>query len=120
MDSVTRVSINDDNILNKVGVGGGNKFKIKFKIFLSDVMGSAKGWAASLLFHPNLKAQFKAFAGRNDTFSLGVCNGCQLMSLLGWIGIRSQDGKEEKKKKIFFIYTKSHKNLRFFCCCCCC
>ncbi|XP_047003252.1 phosphoribosylformylglycinamidine synthase isoform X1 [Schistocerca americana] len=52
----------------------------------ADVLGSAKGWAASLLFHPSLRAQFQAFAAREDTFSLGVCNGCQLMSLLGWIG----------------------------------
>ncbi|XP_054001967.1 phosphoribosylformylglycinamidine synthase [Hylaeus anthracinus] len=52
----------------------------------ADVLGSAKGWAASLLFHPSLQKQLKAFLSREDTFSLGVCNGCQLMSLLGWIG----------------------------------
>lgn len=53
---------------------------------ISDVLGSAKGWAASLLFHPSLEKQLKKFVSRVDTFSLGVCNGCQLMSLLGWIG----------------------------------
>nr|XP_003704098.1 PREDICTED: phosphoribosylformylglycinamidine synthase [Megachile rotundata] len=52
----------------------------------ADVLGSAKGWAASLLFHPSLQKQLKAFISREDTFSLGICNGCQLMSLLGWIG----------------------------------
>lgn len=53
-------------------------------------MGSAKGWAASLLFHPSLQKQLKSFISREDTFSLGVCNGCQLMSLLGLIG--NEDG----------------------------
>lgn len=52
----------------------------------ADVLGSAKGWAASLIFHPNIRSQFKKFAQRKDTFSLGVCNGCQLMALLGWVG----------------------------------
>lgn len=56
-------------------------------IIFSDVLGSAKGWAASLLFHPKLRAQFQAFVERSDTFSLGVCNGCQLMSLLGWLDL---------------------------------
>jgi len=53
------------------------------------VLGSAKGWAASLMFHPSLRHQFQAFLKRTDTFSLGVCNGCQLMSLLGWVGLKS-------------------------------
>ncbi|KAF0684551.1 Aste57867_23469 [Aphanomyces stellatus] len=51
----------------------------------ADVLGSAKGWAGVVKYHPNVLAQFKAFRGRNDTFSLGVCNGCQFMSLLGWV-----------------------------------
>lgn len=52
----------------------------------ADVLGSAKGWAASLLFHPALQKQLEGFLSRDDTFSLGVCNGCQLLSLLGWVG----------------------------------
>jgi len=52
----------------------------------ADVCGSAKGWAASFLFHPSLREQLRQFVARENTFSLGVCNGCQLMSLLGWIG----------------------------------
>lgn len=52
----------------------------------ADVCGSAKGWAASFLFHPSLREQLQRFIACEDTFSLGVCNGCQLMSLLGWIG----------------------------------
>lgn len=52
----------------------------------ADVCGSAKGWAASLLFHPSLCKQLQQFVTRENTFSLGVCNGCQLMNLLGWVG----------------------------------
>lgn len=51
----------------------------------ADVLGSAKGWAASLRFNQPLLNQFQEFYNRPDTFSLGVCNGCQLMALLGWI-----------------------------------
>ncbi|XP_011500809.1 PREDICTED: phosphoribosylformylglycinamidine synthase [Ceratosolen solmsi marchali] len=58
----------------------------------ADVFGSAKGWAASLLFNPLLQKQLQKFIVRPNTFSFGVCNGCQLMSLLGWIG-NSIDGK---------------------------
>lgn len=62
-----------------------------------DVLGSAKGWAASLLFHPNLRKQFQAFANRPDTFSLGVCNGCQLACLLGWVGPSSKSALKESE-----------------------
>lgn len=51
----------------------------------ADVMDSAKGWAATIRFNESLRAQFDAFYNRPDTFSLGICNGCQLMALLGWI-----------------------------------
>ncbi|XP_014667917.1 PREDICTED: LOW QUALITY PROTEIN: phosphoribosylformylglycinamidine synthase-like [Priapulus caudatus] len=51
----------------------------------ADVLGSAKGWAAAVLFNDVARAQFAAFRARHDTFSLGVCNGCQLMALLGWV-----------------------------------
>ncbi|KYO40912.1 phosphoribosylformylglycinamidine synthase [Alligator mississippiensis] len=57
----------------------------------ADVLGSAKGWAAAVTFHPRARAQFEAFRRRRNTFSLGVCNGCQLMALLGWVGIPDSD-----------------------------
>ncbi|NWX33152.1 PUR4 synthase, partial [Notiomystis cincta] len=44
------------------------------------------GWAASVLFNPKVRAVLERFRTRPDTFSLGVCNGCQLMALLGWVG----------------------------------
>ena len=56
----------------------------------ADVFGSAKGWAAGVLLNTRLRAQFDAFLALADTFSLGVCNGCQLMALLGWIDPRSR------------------------------
>jgi phosphoribosylformylglycinamidine synthase len=51
----------------------------------ADVLDSAKGWAGIIRFHDRLRAMFDAFYLRPDTFSLGVCNGCQLMALLGWV-----------------------------------
>ena len=52
----------------------------------ADVLGSAKGWAAVSLFNEECRKQFNSFLDRHDTFSLGVCNGCQLMALLGCVG----------------------------------
>ncbi len=49
-----------------------------------DVLDSGKGWAGAIRYNAALAAQFEAFRARPDTFSLGVCNGCQLMALLGW------------------------------------
>jgi phosphoribosylformylglycinamidine synthase len=47
-----------------------------------DVLGGGGGWAKSILFHARLSDEFAAFFGRADTFALGVCNGCQMMSQL--------------------------------------
>ena len=47
-----------------------------------DVLGAGEGWAKSILFNTNARAMFKAFFEREDTFSLGVCNGCQMLSNL--------------------------------------
>ncbi len=51
----------------------------------ADVLDSAKGWAGIIRFNDRLRGMFDAFYQRPDTFSLGVCNGCQLMALLGWV-----------------------------------
>ena len=51
----------------------------------ADVLDSAKGWAGTIRFNKKLYKQFYAFYNRSDTFSLGVCNGCQLMALLKWV-----------------------------------
>lgn len=56
----------------------------------ADVFDSAKGWAGAIRFNSKLFRDFQNFYERDDTFSLGICNGCQLMALLGrvpWQGI---------------------------------
>ena len=47
-----------------------------------DVLGAGEGWAKSILFNQKVSAEFAAYFERDDTFSLGVCNGCQMMSNL--------------------------------------
>ena len=47
-----------------------------------DVMGAGGGWAKSVLFNPKLRDQFEKFFNRQETFSLGICNGCQMLSQL--------------------------------------
>ncbi|MEK7875542.1 MAG: phosphoribosylformylglycinamidine synthase subunit PurQ, partial [Pseudomonadota bacterium] len=47
-----------------------------------DVLGAGEGWAKSILFNARARDQFEAFFRRSDTFALGVCNGCQMMSNL--------------------------------------
>lgn len=51
----------------------------------ADVFGSAKGWAGPIRFNPRVREMLDLFYARDDTFSLGVCNGCQLMALIGWL-----------------------------------
>jgi len=47
-----------------------------------DVLGAGEGWAKTILFNPQLSDAFAKFFARQDTFGLGVCNGCQMMSNL--------------------------------------
>ncbi|MEO7208962.1 MAG: phosphoribosylformylglycinamidine synthase [Steroidobacteraceae bacterium] len=47
-----------------------------------DVLGAGEGWAKSILFNARARQEFAAFFGRNATFTLGVCNGCQMLSAL--------------------------------------
>jgi phosphoribosylformylglycinamidine synthase len=47
-----------------------------------DVLGGGEGWAKSILLNPRARDEFAAFFGRSETFALGVCNGCQMMSAL--------------------------------------
>jgi phosphoribosylformylglycinamidine synthase len=47
-----------------------------------DVLGAGEGWAKSILFNPRARDEFAAYFARPDTFALGVCNGCQMMSNL--------------------------------------
>jgi phosphoribosylformylglycinamidine synthase len=47
-----------------------------------DVLGAGGGWAKSILFNPKARDEFAAFFAREDSFGLGVCNGCQMMAHL--------------------------------------
>lgn len=69
----------------------------------ADVLDSAKGWAGTIRFNEELWEQFQAFYARPDTFSLGVCNGCQLMALLGWV----PGGGVEDKAQPRFVHNDS-------------
>jgi phosphoribosylformylglycinamidine synthase len=60
----------------------------------SDVLGAAKGWAGAFLYNPKAKESLAKFYQRNNTLSLGVCNGCQLMMELGLV---YPDWKEHPK-----------------------
>ena len=70
--------------------GRENLADVNFIVFVggfsnSDVLGSAKGWAGAFLYNEKAKRALDAFYDREDTLSLGVCNGCQLMLELGLI-----------------------------------
>lgn len=68
----------------------------------SDVLGSAKGWAAGILYNEKAKQAIDRFYARKDTMSLGICNGCQLMAELGLL----YPEHEEKHK---MRHNRSHK-----------
>lgn len=68
----------------------------------SDVLGSAKGWAGAFLFNEKSKLALDNFYKRNDTLSLGICNGCQLMIELGLV-------TPEHDVKPRMLHNDSHK-----------
>lgn len=68
----------------------------------SDVLGSAKGWAGAFLFNPKAKEALDKFYAREDTLSLGICNGCQLMVELNLIN-------PEHKQRARMLHNDSHK-----------
>ncbi|HSX24652.1 MAG TPA: phosphoribosylformylglycinamidine synthase [Candidatus Andersenbacteria bacterium] len=68
-----------------------------------DVFDSAKGWAGTILFNEKLREMFDRFYAREDTFSLGVCNGCQLMALLGWVPWKGIEGEKQPR----FVHNTS-------------
>lgn len=47
-----------------------------------DVLGAGRGWAQTILMHPELRDQFQQFFERDSTFTLGICNGCQMLAQL--------------------------------------
>ncbi|MEN8189029.1 MAG: phosphoribosylformylglycinamidine synthase [Thermodesulfobacteriota bacterium] len=63
----------------------------------ADVPESAKGWAATIRFNDRLAAMFNDFYNRDDTFTLGICNGCQLFGLLGWVPWQNIDAHRQPR-----------------------
>jgi len=74
----------------------------------SDVLGSAKGWAGAFLYNPKAKESLDRFYAREDTLSLGVCNGCQLMVELGLVG-KIINSKSSDSKSPKMLHNDSHK-----------
>lgn len=72
----------------------------------ADVLDSAKGWAGVLRFNQHVWDSLQRFRARPDTFSLGVCNGCQLMALLGWVPALSDTTNEAQPR---FVHNASGK-----------
>ncbi len=73
----------------------------------SDVLGSAKGWAGSFLYNEKAKQAIEKFFQREDTLSVGICNGCQLFIELGLI---NPDHEAKPKMK----HNESHKHESLF------
>ncbi len=68
----------------------------------SDVLGSAKGWAGGILYNEKAKATIDKFYTRENTLSLGICNGCQLMVELGLIN-------PNHREKVRMLHNDSHR-----------
>lgn len=106
-----RDNFNLDNVSGIVFVGGFSS---------GDVPSVGIGWASSILHNPHLKSEFTKFKNRPDTFSLGVCNGCQVMSYLGFIDIdfklrKNNSGRFESRWSMIAIPdTEYNKNSPFF------
>ena len=71
-----------DIIAGRVSLSGFKGFAACGGFSYGDVLGAGEGWAKSILFNGRARAEFEVFFRRADTFALGVCNGCQMMSNL--------------------------------------
>ena len=81
----------------------------------SDVLGSAKGWAGSFLYNEKAKTSLMNFYKRNDTLSLGVCNGCQLFIELGLLHTEHEvkpkmNHNDSKKFECIFTSVEIQEN----------
>jgi phosphoribosylformylglycinamidine synthase len=71
-----------DIIAGRSGLAGFQGFAAGGGFSYGDVLGAGEGWAKSILFNARARDEFEAFFRRPDTFALGACNGCQMMSNL--------------------------------------
>jgi phosphoribosylformylglycinamidine synthase len=83
--------VNLDNFSGLVACGG---------FSYGDVLGAGAGWARSILFNDRLREMFQTFFHRPDTFTLGVCNGCQMVSLLKDIIPGAEDWPRFTRNKV--------------------
>ena len=80
-----------DLLSGAIGLGSFQLVAFVGGFSFGDVLDSAKGWASVIRNHEKLSEEFDRFFARPDTISLGVCNGCQLMALLGIPGFDLAD-----------------------------
>lgn len=73
MDDLIRQRLRLDDFVGLAACGG---------FSYGDVLGAGRGWATSILERPDLREAFAAFFARGDSFTLGVCNGCQMLTQL--------------------------------------
>lgn len=71
LSDITSGRVSLDDFVGLIACGG---------FSYGDVLGAGEGWAKTILSDPSLKEKFSSFFARSDTFSLGVCNGCQMLS----------------------------------------
>ena len=71
-----------DIIEGRMSLAGFRGFAACGGFSFGDVLGAGAGWAKSILFNQRARADFESFFNRSDSFALGVCNGCQMMSQL--------------------------------------
>lgn len=69
----------------------------------ADTLGSAKGWAGALLYNEQARTTIENYYAREDTLSLGICNGCQLMTELGLVTPNKRESAPKMK------HNNSHK-----------
>jgi phosphoribosylformylglycinamidine synthase len=94
MSDLLAEKVNLDKFQGLVATGG---------FSFMDVFDSAKGWAGVIKHNQILRDMFDRFYDRKDTFSLGVCNGCQLFALLGWVPWKGLDETVQPR----FIHNRS-------------
>jgi phosphoribosylformylglycinamidine synthase len=71
-----------DLVAGRVSLGAFKGFAAGGGFSYGDVLGAGAGWAKAILFNTRTRDEFKAFFSRRDSFALGACNGCQMMSNL--------------------------------------
>ena len=71
-----------DLLAGRASLAGFKGFAAGGGFSYGDVLGAGQGWAKSILLNERVRSEFEAFFARDDTFALGVCNGCQMMAAL--------------------------------------